>query len=225
MCNPIPAPVAPEFILALQDNVEETVVACLRTMKAPPQLIDLVEQIRMLGIYLQECEAGTKRSPEIPFGIEEIAIKCVNLIAECGGVFHTSTDETAERKMPLPMRAIEAQEVLADKRLTWKIVDAYLKETGYLLIDQESSDLALASLYPQVARTAAEVKMKQHQKRIRAFADQIRAKWTPSMSKNEVARLLGFSQYGGACVADVDEVVIHLYASKRKGEQQNVSAI
>lgn len=95
MCNP--APLAPQFVSALQETAQETLITYLQTSQAPAQLVELAQNLRLFGEYLNAAQ----HSPTLAnnFGIEDLAIQTVNLIVRSGGVFHTSTGATIPQEV------------------------------------------------------------------------------------------------------------------------------
>lgn len=95
MCNP--APLAPQFVSTLQETAQETVITCLKSIQAPVQLIELVQNMQLLGEYLQAVEHSPILAKNI--GIEELTIQTINLISQSGGVFHSPTGATIPQEM------------------------------------------------------------------------------------------------------------------------------
>jgi hypothetical protein len=84
-------PIAPEFVEILQEQVGETLLDCLDKLKAPSELIDLVNDLWGLGYYLQMryqnpgCLSGENQS----FDGAGAVIASLNHLAAVGAVFHS----------------------------------------------------------------------------------------------------------------------------------------
>jgi len=92
-------PVAREFLIVLQESTQETIEAYLRKMKADENIITLLENLRLLGIYSEACAIDKNSVLVQNFGIEEITLRTINLIVQNGGMFYSSNgDSTIPRK-------------------------------------------------------------------------------------------------------------------------------
>jgi hypothetical protein len=80
---------APQFISALQEAAEETLVAYLRSMQAPEQIISLAQSQRLLDL-----------DPH-----PETVVETINLVVACGGVFHTASGTTTPHNLILWVEA------------------------------------------------------------------------------------------------------------------------
>ena len=58
------------------------------------------------------------------------------------------------------------------------------------------------------------------QDEIAELAEKIRGQWSPTMSKNRVAQLLGWKQYGGGIMQTVNAVIEHLTATSTSTTQK-----
>lgn len=76
-------PTAPEFISVLKETAEETLIAYLRRQNAPESVILLVSAPHLLEV---------KAEPED-------VVEVINLIVECGGVFHAPSGVTLSREV------------------------------------------------------------------------------------------------------------------------------
>lgn len=83
--------VSPEFVSILQDNAEETLASMLQALNAPAEALALLHHLRLLGMYLEKPSRHFE-------GIEDVTIGTINLVAECGGVFHSEQGSTVPRQ-------------------------------------------------------------------------------------------------------------------------------
>ncbi len=86
----------PEFVSVLQSDIEDTILSVLKAMNVPDQFLDLVRNLRLMGTYLGECEKNSTLAAN--FGIEDIVIQSIRMVAEYGGVFHGSEGATIPRE-------------------------------------------------------------------------------------------------------------------------------
>lgn len=93
-------PVAPEFVLSLEEIVTQTAVECLETLNVPRPVIRLVQAISELNYYLVACyqhPEDLQGPASNRFGIEAVVIESINAVAQCGGSFGGAKTTTEPR--------------------------------------------------------------------------------------------------------------------------------
>ena len=94
-------PVSPEFVDALQELTQKTILECFQVGNTEPEVIELVKNAFNLSYYLTECYRDPKTfaaERKDRFDIEAVVLETVNQIADLGGVFHGPYGSFLRRK-------------------------------------------------------------------------------------------------------------------------------